>query len=75
MTDAAWDSPTRNTRESRTGSRPGPGFVLMIFAELRQAFAAARRYDELQRTHIASHARNGATRNDIPRRIFTEFYS
>ena len=47
-------------------------YLLDMFAEFSRAVAAAQRYDDL-RYRSASHGKSAP--DDIPRRIFAEFYS
>jgi hypothetical protein len=50
-------------------------FFAVFLAEYRRATAAARRYEELKRTHRSTPAgEDGASHPNIPRRVFEEYY-
>jgi hypothetical protein len=51
----------------RVQTRPGPGYLAELLAELARALAAERRYHKLRR--------DGLSTTDISRRIFKEFYA
>jgi len=73
-----------STRIQPAPSQPGAGFdalvarfahlMVVLRSEYGRAIAAERRYRELRHTNLPT-ARTRATRTDLPRRVFDEFYA
>ena len=65
----------RLTHKIGDGRRSGRWLLALGFDEWKRALAAEQRYHDLKQTDVTALARDGASRGDIPRMVFNEFYS
>lgn len=75
MKGAARDFSTFGMLAIKIGRWSGLAWSSMVFAEFKRAVAAEQRYEKLRRLDATALAREGASRADVPRMVFREFYA